>query len=102
LQALLHYILGTEEEDMCITEKLHLSSEILSYLIEHKDAQDTLEGIAEWWLLEQSIKIRTSEVKAALEDLVNKKLVLEHKGKDSRTHYRINRRKYREIAALVK
>lgn len=86
---------------MCTTGTQHLSGEILSYLIEHKDAQDTLEGIAEWWLLEQSIKIRTAEVKAALEDLVARKLLLQSTGKDARTHYRINRRKYREISALV-
>ena len=86
---------------MCITGKQHLSNEILAYLVEHKEAQDTLEGIAEWWLLEQRIQTRTSEVKAALEDLVARKLVLEYTGKDSRTHYKINRRKYREIAALV-
>jgi len=29
--------------------------EILAYLADHPDAQDTLAGIFEWWLLERKI-----------------------------------------------
>ena len=31
----------------------HVAKAILAYLLEHPDAQDTLAGIAEWWLPEE-------------------------------------------------
>ena len=82
--------------------KSRIVREILSYLTEHTDAQDTLEGIVEWWLLEQKIKRHTAQVKDALTELVIQGLVLEQKGKDARIHYRMNRHKIEEIRALLK
>lgn len=76
--------------------------EILAYLMEHPEAQDTMEGIVEWWLLEQRIKRQTTKVKRALAELVNMGLVLERKGQDGRIHYRIDRRKAAEIPSLLK
>jgi len=76
--------------------------EILAYLAEHPDAHDTLEGIAEWWLLEQEIKRRTAQVKEALAELVAQGLVLERRGRDSRIHYQVNRQKFGEIQTLLK
>jgi len=81
---------------------MRVAHEILAYLVEHPDAQDTLEGIVQWWLLEQRIKRQTAKVKEALAELVAKGLVLERKGKNARIYYRINRRKYGEIRALLK
>jgi len=37
--------------------------EILEYLRKHPEASDTLEGIAEWWLLNQRIPTRCKESK---------------------------------------
>lgn len=82
--------------------KSQVAYKILAYLTEHPKAQDTLEGIVEWWLLEQKIKRRIAEVKKALAELVTKGLVVERKGKDSRSYYRINRLKYREISDYLK
>ena len=83
-------------------QKSEIARDILAYLAEHPDAQDTLDGIVEWWLLEQNIKTQMATVKETLADLVAKKLVLEHQGKDSRTHYRINRRQMKEIRQFLK
>jgi len=33
-----------------------ISLKILAYLLNNPNAQDTLEGISEWWLLDQDIK----------------------------------------------
>jgi hypothetical protein len=63
--------------------------EILAYLVENPDAGDTMEGIAEWWLLEQRIKRGTDKVERALDELVAKGFILERKGENSRIHYRI-------------
>lgn len=83
-------------------ENLDISYEILAYLAEHADAQDTLEGITEWWLLERNIQRRTLKVKEALDEFVAQGLVLKSQGQDSRIRYRINRRKHGEILALLK
>jgi hypothetical protein len=79
-----------------------MAHEILGYLLENPNAQDSIEGIVEWWLLERSIRRGTAKVKEALAKLVAQGLVLEHRGRDSRTHYRINRRQRGEIRALLR
>jgi hypothetical protein len=73
-----------------------------AYLVENPRAQDTLEGIVEWWLLERKIKFETARVKEALSDLVARGLILEKKGSNSQIHYRINQSKYKEIQELFK
>lgn len=87
---------------LLINDKLKIGNEILSYLVDHQKAQDTLEGIVEWWLLERQIKFQTAKVKEALSDLVAKGLILEKKGSNSKIHYRINQSKYKEIQELFK
>lgn len=83
-------------------EKSQIVCEILSYLVKNPHAKDTLKGIVEWWLLEQTIERETAKVKEALAELIAKGLVLERKRKDSQTYYQINRRKYKKILALLK
>jgi hypothetical protein len=85
-----------------IKNKSQIGYQILTYLVEHPEAQDTLEGIVEWWLLETAIKYQAVRVKEALSELVAKGFILEHKGLDSQTHYRINHAKYKEIQELFK
>ena len=77
--------------------KSQIAYQILAYLVEHPDAQDTLEGIVEWWLLDRQIRFHTARVKQAISELVAERLILENKGSDSKTHYRINRAKSKEI-----
>ena len=88
--------------DLYQVEKSGLVYEILTYLAEHPDSRDTLEGIVQWWLLERRIEQQIAVVKEALAKLVAKGLVLENKGRDGRIHYRINGRKHGEIQALLK
>jgi len=79
-----------------------IAQAILDYLFEHPGAQDTLAGIAEWWLPEEKKVIRLAIVKEALDQLVAKALVLERKGKDLQIHYRINSQRLKEIERLVR
>ena len=88
--------------DLLITDKSKIENKILAYLIENPKAQDTLEGIVEWWLLEREIKFETARVKEALSDLVTKGLILEKKGSNSQIHYCINQNKHEEIKGLFK
>jgi hypothetical protein len=88
--------------DLLITDKSQIRNEILAYLAENPEAQDTVEGIVEWWLLERQIKFQTARVKEALAELVAKELILGKKGPDSQIHYRINQNKYKEIQEVFK
>ncbi len=67
--------------------KDEIAREILAYLSDHPDAQDTLDGIVQWWLLERKIKQSQKLVKEVLSSLVKKNL-LEIIVKDQKTYYR--------------
>lgn len=81
-------------------QRSRLANEILAYLAEHPDARDTLEGIVQWWLLEQEIKKWMAEVKTALADLVDEGLVIEEQGIDARIHYSLNQPLAEEVGLL--
>lgn len=70
-------------------EKSEIARQILDYLADHPDAQDTLEGIIRWWLLDTKIKYQQELVKEALAELVEKGFVLECKVNDSLQSYRL-------------
>jgi DNA-binding PadR family transcriptional regulator len=58
------------EDDDSAQRLQMLQREILSYLAQHPDAKDTVEGIMHWWLPGGDTGVRTSEVTAALDALV--------------------------------
>lgn len=72
------------------SEKEIIEKDLIAYLKDHPDAQDTLEGIVEWWLLEQKIKRQKNQVKRVLGELVLKGLVAEN-NMGSSTYYRIKK-----------
>ena len=73
---------------------------ILQYLHKNPDAQDTLAGITQWWL-PKHMTVQAVTVKEALTLLIADKLILEVKGKDAQSHYRLNDRKWNEIEAIL-
>jgi hypothetical protein len=75
--------------------------DILAYLNDNPDAEDTIEGIAQWWLLEQRIRQQIPVVEKALFELVESGLILAQGGSNGRTRYRINRRKQKQIKAFL-
>jgi len=82
------------------TTKL-LEHDLLSYLLEHPKADDTVEGIVEWWLLRQEVQRRTAMVKEVLKELVRKEFVIETSKRDGRLHYRLNPSKRKEIQQAI-
>ena len=86
---------------MCTPDKSQIARQVLSYLSENVGAQDTFEGIVEWWLLEQGIRQRAAEVREVLDDLSSRKLIVERTGHDARKRYRLNRRKLKAIRAML-
>jgi len=75
-----------------------VAAEILTYLSARPNRADTVEGIAEWWLLEQRVRRMICEVKHALAELAAAGFVLEITGRDGRFHYRLNTRRRKSIA----
>ncbi len=82
---------------MCDVRRSEIARAIVDYLRKNPHAQDTLAGIAEWWLPQQRINTSKSELNKVLTDLVARGLILQSKGKDSQIHYRINNRKLIEL-----
>jgi hypothetical protein len=64
-----------------------VAREILAYLRRCPGAKDTVEGINEWWLLEQRIRSSVAETKAALKQLAGQRLVHVRKSRDGRLYY---------------
>jgi hypothetical protein len=85
------------KQRLLINDESKIGNEILTYLVDHPNARDTLEGIVDWWLLERQIKFQTARVKQALSDLVARGLIFEKKGSNSQIHYRVNQSEYEEI-----
>ena len=79
-----------------------IAEAILNYLWNHPNAQDTRAGITEWWLPKEPFELQTAKVKEALRELVDRGLVLQIRGGDSQIRYRINRRRFKEIEAMLK
>jgi len=87
--------------DQMKEKKEELAAEILQYLIQHPNAQDTLKHVVKWWFLERTIKPRTALVEEVLNKLVADGLVIAQKQSDSQTLYKINRRRRRKIISLL-
>lgn len=51
---------------------------VLGYLDDHPTAMDTLDGIAEWWVLRQQIEFEVRRVSRVLAGLVAEGLLEEH------------------------
>ena len=50
---------------------------ILAYLAEHPQAMDTMEGIAEWWLMRQHIRVTVMMLARVLRRLTEQGVVEE-------------------------
>jgi hypothetical protein len=71
-----------------------LALQILRYLREHPEAQDTVEGIMVWWVSELAIKIWLPQVRESLAALVARGY-LEKRTIHGRIFYRLNQSRAR-------
>lgn len=85
------------KRDLFKTDSSEITSEIMTYLANHPNAADTLDGVAKWWLLDRADKLQLGQVKQALDELVAKGLVAAQKGGDSKIVYRVNRSRLEDI-----
>ena len=75
--------------------------EILSYLVEHPDAKDTVEGILKWWLSKAHTKREKREVQEAIDFLVEKGWVISREVADSKKIYGVESERMEEIREFV-
>jgi Fe2+ or Zn2+ uptake regulation protein len=67
----------TNEERSYLVRKSELTTAILDYLAQHPQTMDTVEGIAEWWLLRQQIRIGFNAVAQVVRELTEKGILEE-------------------------
>jgi Fe2+ or Zn2+ uptake regulation protein len=67
-----------------------LARQILRYLREHPEAQDTVEGIMVWWVSERAIKQWLPQVRGSLETLVRHGYLEKRNMGDGSVLYRLN------------
>lgn len=78
-----------------------LARRILEYLADNPDANDTSEGIAQWWLLEREIRDRQAEVARSLSELVSEGLLIANRSTGADTRFRLNPDRREEIETLL-
>ena len=84
-----------------MTPGVDIAQEILAYLVKRPQAQDTVEGIARWWILQQRIEQHVEDVEDALNRLVLDGFVIEFKPRALDAMYTLNKEKLAEIQALL-
>lgn len=74
---------------------------ILHYLQVHPDAKDTLEGIAQWWLLREWTERKLEEIERGVSILLSEGLIVERRREGVSTYYWLNQAKEEEISHLL-
>ncbi len=70
--------------------KNDVENRILAYLERHPEAQDTLHGIIQWWLMEQEVRFQSDLVEEALRNLVKRDVIVEVVTTGSYLRYKVN------------
>jgi hypothetical protein len=79
-----------------------LTKRILSYLAEHPQAGDTIEGIAQWWLQDPQLQRSRNALQEALDYLSAQDLIVVRRGRNGHVYYSMNPEKRDAIGRLVK
>jgi len=65
-----------------------MAQAILAYLAEHPQAMDSVEGIAQWWIMRQQIRVNVKTLARVLRGLAERGL-LEELGDEGQRRYRL-------------
>jgi hypothetical protein len=68
------------------------ASEILDYLARHPEAQDTLDGILHWWVLDSCVKRWAPRIAETVAKLVEQGFLKEKRSSDGQTFYHVSPR----------
>jgi hypothetical protein len=64
--------------------------EILDYLARHPDAQDTIDGIVHWWVLDACVQKWAPKIAKAVAQLVERGFLEEKLSSDGKVFYHIS------------
>jgi hypothetical protein len=64
--------------------------EILDYLARHPDAQDTIEGILHWWVLDSCIRKYAPRITKTVTQLVKQGFLQQKRSADGNVFYRLS------------
>jgi hypothetical protein len=64
--------------------------EILDYLARHPDAQDTIDGILHWWVLDACVRKWAPKIAATVTQLVEQGFLEEQRCADGKVFYRVS------------
>ena len=80
-----------------------IADEVLSYLLRYPEAQDTVEGIAEWWLAEQQAARTMTAVRQAVAELETRGFIVKASfgGYQQPARFSLNKAREREIRAYL-
>ena len=73
----------------------------LSYLVEHPEATDTLQGVMWWWLLEEPTLWTSAQVQSGLSEAVRLGLLMEVRSGDGQVRYSLAPGKLPEVRKLL-
>jgi hypothetical protein len=66
--------------------------EILDYLARHPEAQDTIDGILHWWVLEACIRKWAPKIAETVAQLVERGFLEQSQSADGKIFYHVSRR----------
>jgi hypothetical protein len=76
--------------------------EILRYYLNHPQAADTVEGVARWRLLEETVYRKVDETREAIEWLVAEDLLVKESPEGAQPVFRLNPRMAAQASRLVR
>ena len=78
-----------------------IAEQILAYFLRHRDAADTIEGIARWRLLEERVHRNVDETQEAIKWLVAERLLVEESMRGAQSVFRLNPKMAAQAARLA-
>ena len=71
--------------------ELEIARAVLRYLEAHPDAKDTVQGIAQWWILRECAERKMSEVEKGVAVLLARGLIVEIRREGLPSYYGLNK-----------
>lgn len=79
-----------------------MALDLLEHALANPAREDTIDGLAEWWLLSRPVAMVRLEVRLAVTDLLRRGLLRERPGPDGRVRYGLDRERFDDARSLLR